>query len=142
MPLSEQFRSSFKGLLSFLAISLLIVLAVLANPGKGHHGKPTPTPSPTVTPAPSPSPSSTPTPLPPPPSVTLAWDAPADPTVTGYVLWMGFSTGGEAQGPDVGNVLSTSVQLTSGTVYFFYVTSYNSAHQMSVPSNEISYTAP
>ena len=141
---------ALKGLASFVLISMVILLGSLCapsakpKPGHGHRSpSPTPTPSPTVTPSPTPvpSPTSTPTPLPPPPTVTLAWDAPNDPSVTGYTLWMGFSSGAENQPTNVGNVLTATVTLTSGTTYFFYVTSVNSVGQ-SVPSNEISYTAP
>jgi len=139
---------ALKGLVSFVAICLAIALGYCTTlPGKpppGHgHGKP----SPTVTPAPSPSPSSTPsptvtpTPLPTPPSVTLAWDADTDPSVTGYDLWMGFASGAETQGPNLGNVLQTTVQLTSGQTYYFEVTAHN-ATGLSLPSNEVSYTAP
>jgi hypothetical protein len=73
--------------------------------------------------------------------VTLAWDAPNDPSVQGYTLWIGFASGAETQGPSVGKVLTTTVTLTSGTTYFFEVTAYN-ANGQSLPSNEVRYTAP
>jgi len=73
--------------------------------------------------------------------VTLAWDADLDPSTQGYHLWMGFSSGGETEGANLGNVLTTTVQLTSGQTYFFEVTAYN-ANGESLPSNEVSYTAP
>jgi hypothetical protein len=73
--------------------------------------------------------------------VTLAWDAETDPSVAGYYLWMGFASGAETQGPNLGNVTQTTVQLTSGQTYFFEVTAYN-ANGQSLPSNEVSYTAP
>src|SRR5215472_1693454 len=113
---------------------LIMILVAIGNPGNKHHGKPTPSPNPTSTPAP--------TPVPTPPSVTLAWDSPGDPSITGYALWIGFSPGAENQENDLGLVLTTTLQLTSGTTYYFVVTSYNSGHTMSVPSNEISYQAP
>jgi hypothetical protein len=130
------------GLFWFVLLWLAImILVAIGNPGKGHRGRPPPTPTPTATPPPSPSPS--PTPVPPPPSVTLAWDAPTDTTaVTGYALWTGFTPGGENQENDLGLVLTTTLQLSPATTYFFYVTSYNSAHQMSVPSNEVTYSTP
>jgi hypothetical protein len=121
-----------KGLFWFSLCWLVILLASLGSPAKGRHGKPTPTPSPTPVPTPTPAPT-------PAPQVTLAWDSPGDPSITGYALWIGFSSGSENQENDLGNVLSTTVQLSAGSTYFFYVTSYNSAHQMSVPSNEVSY---
>jgi len=129
---------ALKGLASFVVITLVIFLGSLyapsakTKPGHGHR-TPSPTPSPTVPP--------TPIPLPSPPTVTLAWDPPNDPSVTGYVLWMGFSAGGETQSTPLPNVLTTTVTLTSGTTYFFYVTAVNAVGP-SLPSNEISYSAP
>ena len=127
-------KASVIGCLWFLLLWVLILIFVaLGNPGRGHHGKPTPTPTPTPAP----------TPVPTPPSVTLAWDPPTDTTgITGYAVWIGFNPGAENQENDLGLVLTISLQLTSGTTYYFIVTSYDSAHTMSVPSNEISYTAP
>jgi len=61
--------------------------------------------------------------------------------VTGYVLWMGFTSGGENQSSILPNVTQTIVTLTSGQQYFFYVTSVN-VNGQSLPSNEVSYTAP
>jgi hypothetical protein len=127
-----------KGLFWFSLCWVVILLATFSSPGKGRHGKPTPTPTPSPTPAPTP----TPTPAPTPPQVTLAWDIPGDPSITGYALWIGFTPGGETQENDLGLVLTITWSLTSGTQYYFVVTSYNSAHQMSVPSNEVSYLAP
>jgi len=57
------------------------------------------------------------------------------------MLWLGFTSGGENQSTNVGNVLTTTVSLTSGITYYFYVTAQNSVGS-SLPSNEISYTAP
>ena len=126
-------KNSLKGLASFIVISAIILLAVVANPGK-RHGHPSPTPTPTPVPIPSPAPS--------PPHVTLAWDASADSTVIGYALWMGFSSGTETQQGMLGNVLTCTVTLSSGTTYFFYVTAYDSQLTQSLPSNEVSYTTP
>lgn len=84
----------------------------------------------------TPSPSPTPTP---PPTITLAWDASAG--AAGYHLWLGFASGRETQATDEGNVLQATVQLTAGTTYYFVVTAYNSGGD-SLPSNEVSYTAP
>ena len=135
---------AFWGLIWFLVITLaLAIMIAFGNPGRGHHGKPPPTPTVTPSPSPTPTPTPTPTPLPPPPSVTLAWDDETllDPSVEGYHLWMGFSSGAETEGPNLGLVTQTSIQLTSGTTYFFFVTSYN-VNGESPPSNELSYTAP
>lgn len=124
------------GLIWFVLFWLAIMIMIaIANPGKSHHGKPTPVPTPT----PSPSP---PSPSPTPPSLTLAWDSPGDPSIIGYALWVGFSSGAENQENDLGLVLTTTLQLSGGTTYFFYVTSYDAQHNMSVPSNEVTYQTP
>ena len=139
-------NKALKGLISCALIGILIFLGSLCapsakpKPGRGH-GKPTPTPSPTVPPTPAPSPTATPTPLPPPPTLTLAWDPPNDPSVSSYTLWTGFTSGGENQQTPLPNVTTTTVTLTSGTTYFFYVTAVNSNGQ-SLPSNEVTYTTP
>lgn len=125
-------------------ISGLLAVLILTVFGKdrGHHGKPTPTPSPTPTPTATPiPPTPTPTPTPTPPSVTLAWDSVNDPTVLGYHLWLGFNSGQENQETNVGNTTTWTLQLSSGTTYFFYVTAYNNGGD-SLPSNEVSYTTP
>jgi len=127
---------------AFILLGILAFCSERASANK-HHGKPTPTPSPTATPTATPTPTQTPspTPLPTPPSVTLAWDADIDPTVDGYNLWMGFASGQETEGAGLGIVTTTTVQLTSGTTYYFVVTAHNSNGD-SLPSNEVSYTAP
>src|SRR5215471_12640074 len=113
-----------------LFVFLLVAGISLADKGGIPHRKPTPAPSPSSTP------------LPPPPTVTLTWDSPGDSSITGYALFVGFASGTENQETGLGLVLTTTLSLTSGTKYFFVVKSYNSAHQMSAPSNEVSYLAP
>ena len=54
---------------------------------------------------------------------------------------MGFGSGLETEGANLGLVTQTSIQLTSGTTYFFFVTSYN-VNGESPPSNEVTSTAP
>jgi hypothetical protein len=132
----------------WVAICSSIFLLALTSSGGKHHGKPSPSPSPTVSPTPTPIPSPSPIPTPSPtvtptpiPSVTLAWDAPNDPSIVGYHLWLGFTSRTETLNSDVGNVLTTTIQLSSGTTYFFYVTSYNKSGD-SLPSNEVNYTTP
>jgi hypothetical protein len=61
--------------------------------------------------------------------------------VQGYRLWLGFMPGAETPFADEGTNLTATVQLSSGTTYFFVVTAYNSAGD-SLPSNEVSYVAP
>lgn len=74
-------------------------------------------------------------------SVTLAWDASTTADVSGYRLWIGFAPGAETQPNDVGNTLTTTVQITTGTTYYFVVTAYDATGE-SLPSNEAAYTAP
>ena len=146
-------KAGLKGLLSWIIICLLVMISVissLSKPGHHGHGPPTPTPRPTATPPPPtptpvPTPTSTPpptpTPLPTPPSVSLAWDPETDPSVDGYNLWMGFTSGAETRGANLGLVSMTTIQLTSGVTYYFVVTAHNTVGD-SLPSNEISFVAP
>jgi Fibronectin type III domain len=76
-------------------------------------------------------------------SVTLAWDPNLDPTIAGYRLYYGTSSGVYTQQIEVGNTTATLVSnLADGQTYFFAVTAYNAAGAESTPSNEVSYTAP
>jgi hypothetical protein len=76
-------------------------------------------------------------------SVTLAWDPSLDPTIAGYRLYDGTSSGVYTQQIEVGNTTATLVSnLADGQTYFFAVTAYNAAGAESIPSNEVSYTAP
>jgi hypothetical protein len=73
-------------------------------------------------------------------SVTLAWNTDTDPTVVGYDLNYGTSSGSLTQTQDVGNTTTATVSgLTAGTTYFFAVTAYNAAGVNSVNSNIVSY---
>ena len=78
--------------------------------------------------------------------VSLTWNAPAadgGPAVTGYDLYEGTSSGGEASVPvnpaPVSGTSYTVGSLTNGTTYYFTVTSV-SADAQSVPSSESSAT--
>jgi hypothetical protein len=76
-------------------------------------------------------------------SVTLAWDPNLDPTIAGYRLYEGTSSGVYTQQIEVGNITAALVSnLADGQTYFFAVTAYNTAGAESIPSNEVSYTAP
>ena len=125
-----------------MSILILSILSPAKNP-HGHYSHGTPTPTSTPTP-PTPTPSPTTTPLPPPSSVPLAWDAATDQTdpAAGYYFKLGFSSGGETQVTDVGNVLTYTVGVTSGTQYFFVVSAYDANRNESLPSNEVNYIAP
>jgi hypothetical protein len=76
-------------------------------------------------------------------NVGLAWDPTLDPTIAGYRLYEGTSSGVYTQEIEVGNTTATLVSnLADGQTYFFAVTAYNAAGAESSPSNEVSYTAP
>ena len=76
-------------------------------------------------------------------SVTLAWDASADTTVTGYIVHYGVVGGTTTSALDVANQTTAVVpNLTAGASEFFYVTSYNAQRVESLPSNQITYTIP
>lgn len=75
-------------------------------------------------------------------SVTLAWDPNPDPTIAGYRLYSGTSSGVYTQHLEVGNTTTTLVSnLADGRTYFFAVTAYDRTGAESIPSNEVSYTA-
>src|SRR6266436_4713447 len=75
-------------------------------------------------------------------NVTLAWDADSDPSVVGYRLYSGTTSGVYTQTTEVGNAVAASVSnLANGNTYFFVVTAYNAAAVESAPSNEVSYIA-
>jgi hypothetical protein len=75
-------------------------------------------------------------------SVTLAWDASSDPSIAGYKLRYGTTSGNLSQtAPDLGKTTTRTVSnLNDGTTYFFAVTAYNAAGFESPPSNQVSHT--
>lgn len=77
----------------------------------------------------------------PPPSATtavLSWSPVADPTLSGYKIYVGTASGLYTNTITVGNLTSYTVgSLAMGTTYYFAVTAYNSAGE-STPSNEVS----
>ena len=76
-------------------------------------------------------------------TVTLAWDASPDSTVTGYKLYHGVSTRSYTNVYNVGNVLTgTLSNLVCGTTYYFAATAYNGLGTESVYSDELVYTIP
>lgn len=71
-------------------------------------------------------------------TATLAWNGVTDPSLSGYNVKVGTTSGLYSRTITVGNVTSYTVdQLTTGTTYYFSVTAYNSAGE-SQPSNEVS----
>jgi hypothetical protein len=76
-------------------------------------------------------------------SVKLAWDASTEPTVTGYRLYYGNSSGVYTQVVDAGNRTDYTVTgLDAGATYYFAAKAYTGAGSESASSNEISYTIP
>lgn len=81
-------------------------------------------------------------------SASLGWDVPTtreDGTaltdLAGYRVYYGTATGQYSYSVDVGNSTDCVIDgLTSGTTYYFVVTSYDSSGNESEPSNEISKT--
>jgi hypothetical protein len=74
-------------------------------------------------------------------SVSLAWNADTDKTVTGYSVCSGTSSGALTTIQKVGNVTTATISsLTSGKTYYFAVTAYNSAGTSSKYSNIVSFT--
>jgi len=76
-----------------------------------------------------------------PQTVTLAWDQEADPSVAGYRVYFGTSSGDYSRRIDVGNTPSAAIpNLTVGTTYYFVVTAYDASGLESAPSQEVSFT--
>jgi Divergent InlB B-repeat domain len=74
---------------------------------------------------------------------TLAWDPITDPSVTGYKLYYGPTSGNYTQSIDVGNVTTCIVSnLTSGSTYYFAATVHDAIGNESDFSNEVSKTIP
>ena len=75
--------------------------------------------------------------------ITLSWDPTSDPSVVGYRLYSGTSTGVYTQTTEAGAATSLLVSnLSPGKTYYFAVTGYNSSAVESSFSNQVSYTAP
>jgi len=75
--------------------------------------------------------------------VTLEWDPNPEPEVSGYRLHIGPEPGTYNQTRDAGNKTTIAVrELVAGETYYFVVTAYDAAGSESLPSNEVSFTAP
>ena len=78
----------------------------------------------------------------PPPSVTLAWDPSPDPTVAGYSIYYGASTGSYTNLANVGLGTNGVVSnLLAGTTYYFAVTAHTAFGLESDFSNEAVWLA-
>ena len=74
-------------------------------------------------------------------TLTLAWDAPDDDTIEGYVVLYGTSSGVYTAKLDAGDVTTIPVAgLADGTKYFFVVQAYDESGALSEPSNEVAGT--
>lgn len=79
--------------------------------------------------------------LAPPQSVTLAWSASPESSVTGYNLYYGDVSSSLTNKLNVGPALTATVtNLQVGTGYFFFATAYDASAVESEPSNLITYT--
>ena len=75
--------------------------------------------------------------------VTLAWNACASSSVTGYDVYYGTASGNYAYHVNAGNTTSyTMTGLSAGATYYFAVTAYDSSGDQSATSNQVSYTVP
>ena len=76
-------------------------------------------------------------------SVTLAWDASLDASVTGYRIYYGPATASYTNSVAVGNVTNATItNLVSGATYFFAATASDASGLESDFSNETTYTVP
>jgi hypothetical protein len=72
-------------------------------------------------------------------TIQIAWDAPNDPSVTGYVVYYGEASKSYLATVDVGtNTQYTFTNLPVGKRYYFTVRSYSAVGEMSVPAAEAS----
>lgn len=75
--------------------------------------------------------------------VSMTWDASPDSTVIGYNLYYGTNSGTYAGKLDVGNTITTTLDIQPrGLTYYFAVTAYNATGEESPFSNELTYQVP
>ena len=72
-------------------------------------------------------------------SVTAAWDRNGDAATAGYRVYLGTASGSYQWSQDVGNQVSTPLNLPAGT-YYCVVRAYNTASQYGAASDEVSFT--
>src|SRR5205807_6018933 len=74
--------------------------------------------------------------------VTLAWDPNVEPTLTGYNVYVGQTSGVYSTRIDVNNVTTYTVTgLAPGNVYYFVVTAHDQTGAESGYSNEVNTTS-
>ena len=75
--------------------------------------------------------------------VTVAWDANPEPEVAGYKIYYGTSPGSYTASLDAGDATSILISgLQDGATYFFSAVAYDTSHNESGFSNEITYAVP
>ena len=75
--------------------------------------------------------------------VKLQWDANSEPGVAGYKLYYGTTSGTYTHVFDAGHSTTANVpDVVAGLTYYFAVTAYDADGYESVPSSEVSATAP
>src|SRR6202030_2425953 len=73
-------------------------------------------------------------------SVSLAWDVDTDPSVVGYNVNYGTSSGSYTPTLNAGSTTPPTVpSLAAGQTYYFVVTARNAAAQNSLVSNQVSF---
>ena len=74
---------------------------------------------------------------------TLMWNANTESNLGGYIVQYGTQSTNLSTSIDVGNVTSRAITgLTPGATYYFQVIAYNTSGARSVPSTQVTYTAP
>jgi hypothetical protein len=75
-------------------------------------------------------------------TISVAWDADAEPDLAGYKLYYGTGPGVYDHSVDVHHVTTyTLTGLTKGQSYYIVATAYDTSHNESSYSNEVSGTA-
>ena len=76
-------------------------------------------------------------------NVTLAWNPSTDPTVVGYNIYYGGTSGNYTNTLPAGNATNITVSgLVAGDTYYFAATAYNNSGEQSPLSSEVSYSVP
>jgi hypothetical protein len=76
-------------------------------------------------------------------TVTVAWDPNPEPTVAGYNMYYGTSSGRYTSSVDVGSATRCAISaLQEGVTYYLAVTAYDGSGNQSGYSDEIVYTVP
>jgi hypothetical protein len=74
---------------------------------------------------------------------TLQWNPSAGTDVAGYAVYYGISGSSVTNRVDVGPALTATLKgLVASSTYFFYVVAYSPLQQESIPSDQLTYTAP